>query len=174
MNVLRKEHAAVRQRKKRKSRSNLTLDIEKLYANGVTANLDRPIDVVMPSEIETEIAMCESILEANPAHYDALVLLGDAYTRNGDYVKGLELDIRLSHLRPENGTIRYNLACSYALIGQTDNALKNLSTAVDLGYNDFDHLSNDIDLAVLKSDPRFQTLLQKIVARTNTNDTLND
>lgn len=101
-------------------------------------------------------------------HYDALVVLGDAYTRNGDYLKGLELDIRLSQLKPENETIRYNLACSYALIGQTDNALKNLSTAVELGYNDVDHLRNDNDLAGLKADPRFQTLVRKLVERTNT------
>lgn len=160
----------MRQRKKRKSRSNMTLDIRKLYTGGVTAGLDRPIDVGMPTEIEVEIGLCQRILEKNPLHYDALVLLGDAYTRNGDYLKGLELDIRLSQIKPENETIRYNLACSYALIGQTDNALKNLSKAVDLGYEDVDHLRNDHDLAVLKEDPRFQTLLQKLAEKSNTVD----
>ncbi len=129
----------------------------------MTPGLDRAIDIGMPTEIDVEISLCQGILETNPTHYDALVLLGDAYTRNGDYVKGLELDIRLALIKPENETIRYNLACSYALIGQTDNALKNLSEAVDLGYADVDHLRNDNDLAVLKSDPRFQTLVRKLV-----------
>ena len=166
--------SGVRQRKKRKSRSNMVLDIRKLYVGGLTVDLDRPIDVGTPTEIELEIGLCQRILDSNPLHYDALVLLGDAYTRNGDYQKGLELDIRLAQLKPENETIRYNLACSYALIGQTDNALKNLSKAVDLGYNDVDHLRNDHDLAALKTDPRFQTLVRKLVERKNTSRKDND
>ncbi len=157
----------MRQRKKRLSRSLIGLDIRKLYAGGVSADLDKPIDVGMPSEIDFEIGLCQRILEVNPTHYDALVTLGDAYTRNGDFEKGLELDLRLAQLKPENETIRYNLACSYALIGKTDDALRNLSKAVDLGYNDVEHLCKDHDLAVLKSDPRFQTLVRKLEQQKN-------
>jgi tetratricopeptide (TPR) repeat protein len=153
----------VRHRKKSHSRSSIVLDIAKLYYGGLTIDFDRHIDVGSPSEVEIEIGMCERVLESNPHHYDALALLGDAYTRNGEYQKGLELDLRLAELKPDNGVVAYNLACSYALTGQADNALCNLSKAVELGYNDVEQLCMDNDLALLKSDPRFQTLVQKLV-----------
>ena len=99
-----------------------------------------------------------------------MVVLGDAYTRAGEFQKGLELDLKLAQLKPENETIRYNLACSYALTGQTDNAIRNLSKALDLGYNDVKHLCEDHDLAPLKGDPRFQKLVEKLVEKNGTND----
>lgn len=129
---------------------------------------DKTIDVGAMAESEFEIGFFQRVIDANPLHYDALIELGDAYTRNGDYARGLELDLRLAQLKPDNEMVRYNLACSYALTGQTDNALRNLCKAVDLGYNDVDHLCKDHDLAVLKADPRFQTLVQKLVERKNT------
>jgi adenylate cyclase len=143
----------------------LVLDIGKLYFGGVTADWSRPIVSDATPQVEFEIQFCQRVLERAPAHYDALTLLGEAYTRHGDFDKGLELDLKLAQLQPRNGMVRYNLACSYALTGRTDDALKNLSTAVDLGYNDVEHLCKDKDLAVLKEDPRFQTLVEKLVAK---------
>jgi tetratricopeptide (TPR) repeat protein len=129
---------------------------------------DRAIDVGNVFEGQFDIEFCQRIIEANPLHYDALMVLGDAYTRNGDYVRKLELDLRLAQLKPESEMVCYNLACSYALTGQTDHALCNLNKAVDLGYNDVEHLCKDHDLAVLKADPRFQVLVRKLVERKNT------
>lgn len=47
----------MRQRKKRKSRSIMSLDIRKLYTGGVSSDLDRPIDVGIPTDIEVEIGL---------------------------------------------------------------------------------------------------------------------
>ena len=93
------------------------------------------------------------------------VLLGDAFTRKGEYQKGLEFDLRLSQLKPENKLIRYNLACSYALTGQKDKALNCLNKAVELGYTDLEHLRKDTDLDTIKSDPRFIETREHVLAR---------
>lgn len=154
----------MRKRNGRKSRSNLVLDLRKLYMGGLSPDLFKPIDTPIPSEAEVEIEMCEQILRSNPDHFEALVLLGDAYTRRGDYAKGLEFDLRLSKIKPDNKLIRYNLACSYALTGEKEKALLCLNKAVELGYRDIEHLRQDHDLDGIKSDPRFQSLIKKIAS----------
>jgi len=142
----------------------MLLDIRKLYKSGVTSDLFRPIDVPVPAEADFEIAFCEDILKSNPhpSHFEAMVLLGDAYTRKGDFAKGLEMDLQLSRIQPENNLVRYNLACSFALTGQGEKALSTLNKAVELGYRDVEHLRNDHDLDTIKTDPRFLTLLNKL------------
>ena len=47
---------------------------------------------------------------------------------------GLEADRRLMALLPQDPRVRYNLACSCALLGQTDEAFQRLSEACDLGF----------------------------------------
>jgi len=111
------------------------------------------------------IAFCEDILSRAPEHVEALALLGEAYTARGDYQKGLETDLLLSRLKPESGTVQYNLACSYALTGKKDEAFVALQRALALGYSDREHLRNDSDLASLRDDPRYQALLSDWVGR---------
>jgi len=151
----------------------MLLDIRKLYKSGVTSDLFRPIEVPVPAEADFEIAFCEDILKSVPgrAHFETMVLLGDAYTRKGEYAKGLEMDIQLSRLQPENKLVRYNLACSYALTGQKEKAFSTLNKAVELGYRDVEHLRNDHDLDAIKSDPRFQSLLTKLSSVTQEPET---
>jgi tetratricopeptide (TPR) repeat protein len=156
--------SAVRKRNGRKSRSNLVLDLRKLYLGGLWGDIFKPIDQPVANETEFDIQFCEDILREHKAHFEALVLLGDAYTRKGDYQKGLELDLRLSSIKPDNNLVRYNLACSYALTGQKEKALLCLNKAVELGYRDVEHLRQDHDLDAVKSDPRFQLLVKKLSA----------
>jgi lipopolysaccharide biosynthesis regulator YciM len=154
----------VRKRNSRKSRSTMLLDVRKLYTGGLSADIFRAIDTVLPDQTDLEIDLCQNVLREDPTHVEAMVLLGDAFTRKGEYQKGLEFDLRLSQLKPENKLIRYNLACSYALTGQKDKALTCLNKAIELGYADLDHLKKDTDLDTIKSDPRFQSIIKKMAA----------
>jgi tetratricopeptide (TPR) repeat protein len=142
----------------------MVLDLRKLYVGGLSCDLFKAIDLPIPSESEVEVDICEQVLRANPNHFEALVLLGDNYTRRGEYAKGLELDLRLSRIKPENKLIRYNLACSYALTGEKEKALSCLNKAVELGYDDVEHLRQDRDLEGLKGDPRFLNIVKKLAS----------
>ncbi len=104
----------------------------------------------------------EGIIERNPNYVDCLMYLGNAYTAHGMYEKGLLVDQKLSHLRPNDPLVYYNLACSYALLKNIDAAFDALEKAIALGYNDIYHLERDKDLAFLREDIRYHKLIGKI------------
>lgn len=57
---------------------------------------------------------------------------------------------------------RYNLACAYARLGETELAFEWLEAAVAEGKLDRSHLQADQDLANLRDDPRFKAVLSTI------------
>ena len=84
-------------------------------------------------DLSFERALYESVVARDPANVEALMALGEAYTKDRDYVRGLEVDQRLARLRPADPVVLYNLACSHALLGGADLAFEVLGRAVDLG-----------------------------------------
>ncbi|HHT9129836.1 MAG TPA: TPR end-of-group domain-containing protein [Candidatus Brocadiaceae bacterium] len=111
---------------------------------------------------EFTIWFFENIIEKNPNYVDCLMYLGNAYTANGMYEKGLMVDQKLSRLRPKDPMVHYNLACSYALLKKIDTAFDALEKAITLGYKDVYHLEMDKDLAYLREDIRYRKLIEKI------------
>jgi len=101
----------------------------------------------------------------HPENLEALSELAHVLTRLGRLAEGLEIDRRLAELAPHNPTIRYNLACSLALLGRADEALDALSASIDLGYDDPEHLAADEDLGSLREHERFQELLSRLQGR---------
>jgi len=112
-----------------------------------------------------EIEFFEELVSRDPCNEEALMILGNTYTRSGQYEKGLSVDRRLVRLRPADPTVYYNLACSYCLLSHIDESLAALERAVSLGYRDVTHLTKDPDLANLRSDPRYRKLLGRLVGR---------
>ena len=104
----------------------------------------------------------ETELGRRPGNLQVLVDLGHLYTELGRFDDGLAIDRRLATALPEDPTVVYNLACSLALTGSHDEAFEALASAVDLGYDDVDHLRADGDLDALRGDPRFATLLERL------------
>jgi len=109
-----------------------------------------------------EIEFFRGIVENAPNHVDALINLGNLYTKHGDYAKGLEVDRRLVELRPDDAIVHYNLACSMSLVGDTEGAFAELKAAIDLGYNDLDYILSDGDLDSIRKDPRFSEFIDRI------------
>lgn len=98
----------------------------------------------------------------HPRNVDALAELGQVYSRLGQWREGLEVDLKLVRLVPENPTVHYNLACSLAILGQTDPALDALEHAVRRGYSDVEYMLGDSDLASLRRETRFNELVQRL------------
>ena len=111
-----------------------------------------------------EVTFYEKLLFAYPDFVDALIPLGDAYTRLGLYEKGLRIDLRLTQLRGADHLTWYNLACSYSLLKQVEEALGALQQAVELGYSDLGYLQNDPDLINLRRSPKFRQFLDAFPA----------
>ncbi len=102
-----------------------------------------------------EIAFYEDVLKRQPDYVEVLHQLGSLYTSSKMYAEGLKIDQRLATLRKNDPIVRYNLACSYALLRQTDKAFEALNEAVALGYSDANHMDDDKDLESVRSDPRY-------------------
>jgi len=81
--------------------------------------------------------------------------------------KGLEIDVRLSRLLPEDTEVIYNLACSYSLLNQTESAIETLKRSIDLGYNDINHLEHDSDIDNIRNDRRYKTLINDLKMKTH-------
>ena len=109
-----------------------------------------------------EIAFFESVLRRDTRSTDVIELLGGLYTKVGRITDGLKMDRRLVRLQPANPTAHYNLACSLALTRRRSAALRSLRQAVELGYDDFDWMSQDPDLDPLKAHPDYAALLSQL------------
>jgi tetratricopeptide (TPR) repeat protein len=110
--------------------------------------------------MDFEIQLYEKTLKESPDFIEAMMALADLYTKKGLYREGLQLDERLSRLRPDDPMVFYNLACSYSLVNNTFAALNAAKKAVELGYDDFDYLISDPDLANLLKDKDFLQYLK--------------
>ena len=113
-------------------------------------------------DLDTKIRFIEGIVRRDPNYVDALQLLGDHYTQRGLFTEGLRVDEHLARLEPQNPLVFYNLACSYSLTEEFDNAVLALERAIALGYRDFTWLSKDPDLKKLRAQPIFLELKAKI------------
>lgn len=111
------------------------------------------------SSICFEIEFFERLIKSKPDFVDALIPLAEAYTRAGCYRKGLAIDKRLSRLKSDDAVVYYNLGCSYSLLGKIDEAYAALEKAVDLGYEDFEHMAIDSDLLNVRKDKRYNNII---------------
>jgi len=116
-------------------------------------------------DLEFDIRFCEGLIEKCPDFVQALVLLGELYTHQGLYEKGLAIDRQLARLRPDDPVVFYNLACSHSLLRQMDEAFDAIRTAIALGYDDFTYMEQDQDLKNLFRDSRFREYLSDLKNR---------
>ena len=113
-------------------------------------------------QLDFEIQFYERLLLDKKEQPEVLKLLAEAYTHRGFYKKGLEMDRLVCQLHPHDPNAHYNLACSLSLTQQLDEAFLTLEKAIQLGYRDASHLKKDKDLALLRRDPRYTQLLEKL------------
>jgi tetratricopeptide (TPR) repeat protein len=109
--------------------------------------------------VRLEIRFLEKLLLRVPEDIEILQALAELYTTSRRYEEGLKADQKLSQLSPADGLVWYNLGCSYALTNHLDQAFEALTKSIDLGYEDYDWMKSDPDLANLRDDPRFESLL---------------
>ena|SRR5208282_3622447 len=128
----------------------------------VKNNAQKKLSRVEQRDLDTKIEFIEGLVRRDPSYVDALQILGDHYTQRGRISEGLKVDERLARLEPGNPLVFYNLACSYSLSGDFDQAAGALEKALQLGYRDFDWLARDPDLKPLRGHAAFDELKAKI------------
>jgi len=119
-------------------------------------------------DLNLEITFLQGLRRRMPDDVEVLRLLGDDYTRIGRLHDGLEVDLQLIRLLPDDAVVRYNLACSLALLGRLKEAARGLRKAVELGYSDWDWMTKDPDLEDLRNSGEFAPVLAWIRSKHNT------
>lgn len=135
------------------------------YSSEVPGATPNPLElnaIVKRPQIDFELEFYGNILKNNPAYAEILEQLGQIYTLKNRHNEALEVDLRHAQLRPNNPVVFYNLGCSHALLGHQQEAVQILRKAIDLGYDDADHMAADPDLESLYDLPEFIQLLADI------------
>ena len=135
------------------------------YKHGRRGGKEFGKDDLFDNPVDFEIEFYEGVLEGDPDNVDILLLLGNLYTQAGQHEKGLDIDRKLVKLRPADPVVHYNLACSYSLLKHTPEALEELERAMELGYDDYVHLRSDKDLDNIRGEPRFKTLVKRLLQK---------
>jgi hypothetical protein len=109
-----------------------------------------------------EHSFAEQILSNGFEH--PAVHYADFYRRRGVLAKGTQVyqtSVAAVADWPEQyGIARYNLACFYALSGQTELALSELREALQLRPDLIEWSKQDTDLAALRNEPEYPSLYQ--------------
>lgn len=87
---------------------------------------------------------------------------GNRYFNTRQYERAIAAYEKAVELDDQPAKAAYNIACSYALQSDRNHAFEWLDKAVALGYDDTDHYIDDSDLDPLRSDPRFQRLIDRM------------
>jgi serine/threonine protein kinase/Flp pilus assembly protein TadD len=105
------------------------------------------------------LQLTERHLERHPEDARALYLGAGILARMGEHEKSYEWARRSLSIEPDETSILYNVACVYALLGRTEDALACLGKVMEHGIFFKNWAAKDSDLDSLRSDPRFQALL---------------
>lgn len=112
--------------------------------------------------LDIEAGFLARLVERDPQWADALGALGDVYEQRGRFGDALRVDEQLKTLRPDDPEIRYHLACSLTRTGRFEHAAEELSTALELGYANWQTLSRDPELAPLRAHPAYHRIRSKL------------
>jgi len=110
---------------------------------------------------ERHIGVLRQQLEQVPEDVRARILLASTYACVGNREDAIrQLDMAVA-LRPSDANILYNAACTHGVMGMKAEALALLKRAGAAGYQNWDWLSRDPDLACLHDDPEFLRLIEE-------------
>ncbi|MEO1991796.1 MAG: hypothetical protein ABGW78_07680 [Pirellulales bacterium] len=111
------------------------------------------------NQLDFDIDFYEKLLQKNGDSLEVLRILAELVSKKGLMSRAVELDNKIVELLPEDFLARYNLACSLARAGKSDEAIDSLSQSILLGYDDLAHMDVDPDLDSIRDLPDFQALL---------------
>jgi tetratricopeptide (TPR) repeat protein len=132
----------------------------KLNPKSALAHYNLAISYTRLSFYDQAVPEFEAAIKLKPALYDAYHNLAGVYVAQKQYDLAIETYSRLLAVNPDFALAYYNLACIHAVNGRTAEAVSNLKTAVDKGYNNFEQIKKDTDLDSIRAEPGYVELMQ--------------
>lgn len=103
----------------------------------------------------------QKITQTNPFNGLYWYRLGFSAMRSQKYEDAIKAWKQATILFQHPSWAWYNLACTYALYNQPEQALQSLDKAIKAGYTDLQAIANDKDLENISRLPRFKILTQQ-------------
>ncbi|HEY0255642.1 MAG TPA: protein kinase [Kofleriaceae bacterium] len=108
------------------------------------------------------VARVERRLQIAPNDERALYLGAIALIELGQNARSLEWANRARELAADDPSVLYNVACAQVRAGNVEQALDTLEQAVGMGFGQRTWFDHDSDLDDLRTQPRFQALVEKL------------
>jgi len=111
-------------------------------------------------DYENSIRQLEKAFAAEPDNLSLLEKLTIAYIKTKQYEKALSFLEKKSELEPDNAKNYYNLACIHSLLNHHAPSLAALKKAVEKGYDNWDLILNDTDLANIRDTAEYREIIE--------------
>ncbi|MFC1825835.1 tetratricopeptide repeat protein [Thermodesulfobacteriota bacterium] len=99
-------------------------------------------------------------LSLRPEFPEALYELAKLYIGQGEYEKALSLYHKMITFLPDNPAGYYNMACIYARQNRPEESVAWLNKAVAKGFDDWNHIKTDSDLANIRSSSQYKAFIK--------------
>jgi serine/threonine protein kinase/Flp pilus assembly protein TadD len=106
------------------------------------------------------VMLIEERLELNPDDARAWNLGATILAALNEAERAIEFMRTSVAIDPDDPQLLYNVACTYAVLGRTEEALTSLEHAVDKGYGHKDWLLHDPDFNSIRETPRFKAIVE--------------
>jgi len=112
-------------------------------------------------DLEDARRFYQETLKVDPGYVDALNNLGVIYLHDEEYLAARLNFEKAIRLKPEYAEPYYNMACLYAIKGETEKSLMYLKKAATLDRSVREWARRDADLKSLRGLPEFEGMIQK-------------
>ena len=129
---------------------------------GIYRDLNREEDVKTVARKTLESGLRK--LEVEPNDTRACLSCAAALVHLGRYPEAVNMMDRAIEIDPLDRLVHYNLACAYAVMGESDQALDYLEKMTGTGAKTMDWVKNDGDLDSLRDHPRFKKFMERLGA----------
>ncbi len=116
---------------------------------------------VFNENINNAINEFSNAIKKDPAYATAYSNRAVAYMMQKKYNLALDDLKKAKELKPADPAIRYNLASCHSLMGNVDLGFVELDAALANGFNDYDSLRKDPDIANLRKHADWRKTLEK-------------
>jgi tetratricopeptide (TPR) repeat protein len=116
---------------------------------------------IFNENINNAINEFSNAIKKDPGYATAYSNRSVAYMMQKKYNLALDDLKKAKELKPNDPAIRYNLASCHSLMGNVDLGFVELDAALANGFNDYDSLRKDPDIANLRKHPDWRKTLEK-------------